>query len=619
MSDAPDRGARREVPWATVGGWFVGSLLLIGAGPALRARIYLLSWWPRAILVVVVAAVASALVTALATWRLPRVLTLAVAAGAGAVGSVAGSRIAVWIAANVVLASWVLLDRAPLPGLRGAKAATPAVVGLTIGTVIVVADWDRPLGLALGMVALASAITVTASIAPNLHRRLDRFARFLGQVAGWLVTRPLLGILWVLVSGLPWLTQRLFGVDATTAPCAPGSRWVQRRPEFDRPDRMWNPEVSRRRLPVGHRIRSSAAALVALVAIVPLATPTWAVARAAFRGLDTAPESGAPQNTVWRGMMAEPWAPEVDAATRTMWEEAYLSQWVGVELPDLDTPYLRIADGRRRSWAPTEGSGCAAPLRVWFLGGSTVFGVGLPDDHTLPSEVARVAARDGVRLLAENWGVPGDVTWQENRRAERALLRGDPPPDLVVFYDGWNDLTAVSSSLGFGRDRSGDYLGPLDNVQMRAMKNTLSEPGGQTFTVQLPGGEDPANQSDDLKVRRAVEQYAAGHEASERLLGSWGLPWVRFLQPNVAVRKRTVPGEGYANEQMIPMARAFRRAAPEGVIDLSAAFDEVDEPLYVDDVHTNRRGNEILAEVLYAGLRDRFGPLLAGRRGQPCG
>ncbi len=110
--------------------------------------------------------------------------------------------------------------------------------------------------------------------------------------------------------------------------------------------------------------------------------------------------------------------------------------FIGTRMKDYDGLHVTVSDGRRVSFQPED-----PELTVWYFGGSTMFGIGQRDTHTIPSEIARLAERDGTAVRSANYGVPGWVNWQETLLLAE-LLDSQKPPDLIVFYDGANDWSA---------------------------------------------------------------------------------------------------------------------------------------------------------------------------------
>jgi len=90
--------------------------------------------------------------------------------------------------------------------------------------------------------------------------------------------------------------------------------------------------------------------------------------------------------------------------------------------------YINVdAHGHRRTWRAPAAPGATAPLRVFVFGGSTVWGTGVRDDHTVPSELARYLGEHGVVADVENFGETGYVSTQDVVSLLRALHRGDVP------------------------------------------------------------------------------------------------------------------------------------------------------------------------------------------------
>ncbi len=88
------------------------------------------------------------------------------------------------------------------------------------------------------------------------------------------------------------------------------------------------------------------------------------------------------------------------------------------------------------------GNNLAKPFRIFMFGGSTMFGLGAPDDDTIPSLLERALQHDGIsNVQITNFGQIGYVSTQEVIELSEQLRLGNIP-NLVIFYDGINDAAA---------------------------------------------------------------------------------------------------------------------------------------------------------------------------------
>ena len=113
--------------------------------------------------------------------------------------------------------------------------------------------------------------------------------------------------------------------------------------------------------------------------------------------------------------------------------------YVITRVADHDGGHLTITGGARRSYQPEDHHD--EVVEIWMFGGSTMFGEGQRDAHTIPSGVARRLEEAGRRATVRNYGRQGYTAWQEMLLFEAELARR-PAPDIVVFYDGVNELNA---------------------------------------------------------------------------------------------------------------------------------------------------------------------------------
>jgi hypothetical protein len=117
------------------------------------------------------------------------------------------------------------------------------------------------------------------------------------------------------------------------------------------------------------------------------------------------------------------------------------------EFAALSTRYVSYIEWRRKPFKGktvnltgpygqrvTVGGGEAGKPSVYFFGGSTMWGTGADDANTIPSLVTQLG---GYR--AQNWGESAYTAHQSLVLLIQLLQEGHRP-DVVVFYDGVNDV-----------------------------------------------------------------------------------------------------------------------------------------------------------------------------------
>ena len=80
-----------------------------------------------------------------------------------------------------------------------------------------------------------------------------------------------------------------------------------------------------------------------------------------------------------------------------------------------------------------------------MFGGSTLWGWGVRDQYTIPSQLVEALAKRKVKAEITNFSEPGYVSTQELIDLITQLQRNNVP-DLVIFYDGVNDVYAAFQS-----------------------------------------------------------------------------------------------------------------------------------------------------------------------------
>jgi lysophospholipase L1-like esterase len=274
---------------------------------------------------------------------------------------------------------------------------------------------------------------------------------------------------------------------------------------------------------------------------------------------------------------------------------------LGYVAGDFDGVHLNVRGGARVSLSPT----CDCPrVRVWLLGGSTAFGWNQRDEFTIASYLVRIGEELGIAIDIENFAVPGWTIDQEWRHLERLLDRR-PPPDVVLFYDGFNDaMGAVAEAAITERPLDVDEPTRLDSEELRV----YSTQGGGLAGAGGPGAVGLT----------AADRYAKAQEVIGALLAERDIPVHFALQGDAfastaqlrhveGVTKR--PAEQIRESELSRALDAFGGRLDGQVIDVRGAMAEFEEPIFSDPVHTNELGARIAAEAIMRSI----GPTLLER------
>ena len=283
-------------------------------------------------------------------------------------------------------------------------------------------------------------------------------------------------------------------------------------------------------------------------------------------------------------------------------------------------------------------------MTIAVTGGSTIFGVGSSDNSTtVPSILERIInERLKVRAEVVNLALRGSQSFQEMLLVDRFLAENKA--DLVLAITGRNDASqAIAEPVVEGAFLRRHIWDNAVSIVHRAEKGDLLIIGlvnklrywSYTFDFlyrQIKGQSNPSIDlisfagSPDLNLRREgstnLQQRAritATHFAAQGQIGKInGAAFVMILQPTLYTKniwseeeKRRIKKQ-YKSEDAIDIYRqsehefydAFRKTEkPFQFIDLTGAFAESTETLYIDQCHYNDLGAEKLAEKIFESIR----------------
>lgn len=174
-----------------------------------------------------------------------------------------------------------------------------------------------------------------------------------------------------------------------------------------------------------------------------------------------------------------------------------------------------------------------------------------------------------MRVAVSNYATPGDVAWIEQRRLQRALAQGAGAPDLVVFYDGFNDLRAQTWAYESGRGIRDQFMSVHDRDLLPLLDDLVGEERDGN-KVMVAEAVDPMvwrveTEADFAAVvEGTVFQYGASVRSSRRFLAERGIPMFRFFQPWVNTQDPVATGDFPQSEVLREKAALLRGELPEG-------------------------------------------------------
>ena len=295
--------------------------------------------------------------------------------------------------------------------------------------------------------------------------------------------------------------------------------------------------------------------------------------------------------------------------------------------PDQELPGLRInAQGfRGADWELAKPPGTR---RVVVLGGSTAFGKAASSDTNTFAALLeeRLAPRGAIQVLNA-----GMIAFDSNQ--ERILLATrllDYAPDLIVYFDGWNDFY-YGGQRKDGRPPEHPHFQELEQALVDGRRPWLGllrlsalyrgiERRWPGWRLSL-GLDDPPDRGFGRfrHEPEAVARYRRNLERMIRLARAYGADSLVAPQPEIFDRADPSEFEQYKREQLesdgyADYARAhwrdyvraaFEVARAEGVaqVALQDVFGDLEGDAFVDLVHLTDRGHARVADALRAPVQ----------------
>lgn len=242
---------------------------------------------------------------------------------------------------------------------------------------------------------------------------------------------------------------------------------------------------------------------------------------------------------------------------------------------------------------------------VRLLGGSTMWGKGVDDEHTIPAQFNRLHPRFAVH----NNGESAFVSRQSLERLIN-LVNEDAPVDVAVSYEGCNDfftLCRKDTSVN-GHSHEPDMARKLrpPSFAAEALFGALREVIFYAWGRSLKAVGPPSRCQDEPDgAERVARTLVSNWKNAKAIADSRGIEFHAVLQPVAVLGSPNLSHLAYLQEESHSRSNDYQRVYPivqrlmraenaSWMHDFTDSFDG-DELIYIDGCHVNARGNEIIA------------------------
>lgn len=293
------------------------------------------------------------------------------------------------------------------------------------------------------------------------------------------------------------------------------------------------------------------------------------------------------------------------------------TMYVGWKGRAFDGEAININEAGLRVTPSTDISEQSNALKLFTFGGSTMWGEGAADDESIAAFLQqKLTQKAGCPIRVTNFGQRAWVSTQSVIQLMLELQKGNVP-DVVVFYDGYNETTAAYSSGRFGVPENFEGMsGSGDSLRKTLLKTAANTEIGRLVSknqTRLTPDIDV-----DFVANGVVETYSQNIRLAKSLAEAYQFEVRFYWQPQVFTGSKplTAEEESLIDHPWLPapvkqLTTAVSSLASklgaetEEMADISDCFDSVQQRIYLDPCHVVGLGNKLVAEAMMeSGLTD---------------
>lgn len=248
--------------------------------------------------------------------------------------------------------------------------------------------------------------------------------------------------------------------------------------------------------------------------------------------------------------------------------------------------------------------------RVVLVGGSTAFGTGLQsDDETFASQVSTMI--DDIEVI--NAAVIGHRSGQELNYVVNDLV--DLEPDLIIAINGFNDYISRNDHRWIDMNGATQVEGQLESLNgyvysgfFKRIPHMLEIPFVRTrSTIERAVNQfRPASsqqQSEEVAAEiltKSIDTYSKNVWKSYQISDTFSARFLCVLQPSKSLLEKGDDGT-YTTFRNGVKTNLQNHGIP--FLDLNDYIDDFTVDMFMDELHLDVRGNEVMASIIAEALQ----------------
>jgi lysophospholipase L1-like esterase len=308
-------------------------------------------------------------------------------------------------------------------------------------------------------------------------------------------------------------------------------------------------------------------------------------------------------------------------------------QYVGWKRREYHGRFINIGvDGTRKTSNRTHSMNAKCDS-IYVFGGSTIWGMGVRDEYTIPSYLSKILNQHDYSFIVMNYGESG-YTFTQGLMRLLLLLKEGHRPRLTIFYDGVNEISAayhigqagvigltaeIQSLLEWKRRSYVEQTGSI--VKEIVVHHSMIYRSANKLIRLFQHNPSPsaARHYEDQELEQLsqdiITYYIASLHLVDKLSKIYDFQYVCFLQPVIYTKSQLTEEEKNLDnttkdeklrQLYLQTYDAIKKLTLPHFYDLSGVLNDRNTTLYSDFCHLSEEGNEIVANAMAKIIITKF-------------